>query len=184
MTVIIDPGHGMSNKKSGVYDPGACSKGVTEAEIVMDWANCLKMILERDGHKVIRTRIDDKDPCPISQRAKIANKYKGDIMLSLHCNAFNTLASGTETFYRGSENKETANKINDAVSLFLSSQNRGSKLEGLSQHSTLAVMSFQPCFLLEIGFIDHFRDREKMLDKNLTLQACEKIAKILTENLT
>lgn len=182
MNVIIDAGHGMSNKKAGVYDSGAVSAGVNEAEIVMDWANCLKMILERDGHKVIRTRIDHKDPCPISQRAKIANKYKGEIMLSLHCNAFNTLASGTETFYRGAENKETARKINDAVSGVLGSQNRGVKMEGQSQHSTLAVMSFQPCFLLEIGFIDHFRDREKMLDENLILQACEKLAKILTEN--
>jgi len=102
-------------------------------------------------------------------------------MLSLHCNAFNTLASGTEMFYRGAENKDKARKINDAVSAVLGSQNRGVKLEGESQHSKLAVMAFQPCFLLEIGFIDHFRDRSKMLDATLRKQACEKLAQILTE---
>ena len=181
MTVAIDPGHGMSNKKAGIYDPGAVSNGVTEAEIVMAWANELKSELESAGHKVVRTRIDDKDPCPISQRAKIANQYKGEVMLSLHCNAFNTLASGTETFYRGAENKDKARQINDAVCAVLGSVNRGVKLEGESQHSKLAVMAFQPCFLLEIGFIDHFRDRAKMTDPALRKQACEKLAKILTE---
>ena len=181
MTVILDPGHGMSNRKAGIYDPGAVSHGSTEAGIVMEWANQLKEIFECDGHKVVRTRVDDKDPAPISQRAKIARHYKGEVMLSLHCNAFNTLVSGTETFYRGSENKDKARQINDAVCEVLGSNNRGVKLEGASQHSRLAVMAFQPCFLLEIGFIDQFRDRKKMLDPALMLRACEKIAKILTE---
>jgi len=45
MTIILDPGHGMANKKAGIYDPGAVSNGVTEAEIVMDWANELKEYL-------------------------------------------------------------------------------------------------------------------------------------------
>lgn len=179
MTVIIDPGHGMSNKKRGVYDPGAVSNGVTEAEIVMEWANELRSILKDKGHKVVRTRVDDKDDAQISQRSKIAKHYKGDIMLSLHCNAYNTLVSGTETFYRGSSNKDKARRINDAVCTILGSNNRGIKLESQSQHKTLSVMNFQPCFLLEIGFIDHFRDREKMLDCCLRKKACEAIAEIL-----
>jgi N-acetylmuramoyl-L-alanine amidase len=41
-------------------------------------------------------------------------------------------------------------------------------------------MSFQPCFLIELGFIDHSGDRAKMLDARLRRSACEAIAKILT----
>jgi N-acetylmuramoyl-L-alanine amidase len=178
-TIILDPGHGMSNRKAGIYDPGAVSHGIDEADIVMRWVNELREILLLQGHKVIRTRVDDTDPAPISERAKIAAKYKGDIMLSFHCNAANGKANGTETFYRGLTNKPLAEKINTAVVESLGTKNRGAKNESQSQHSRLAIMSFQPCFLLEIGFIDHAFDLAKMLDYTLRKIACEKIADII-----
>ena len=126
-TIILDPGHGMSNRRSGRYDPGATNGDYTEAEIVMDWANVLREVLMSRGYRVIRTRVDAKDPAAISQRANIARKYEGEIMLSLHCNAANGLASGTETFYRGAENKEMAQRITDAVASVLGTKNRGAK---------------------------------------------------------
>lgn len=66
MTIILDPGHGMSNRERGVYDPGAVYGGVTEAGIAMVYANELRSILLGRGHRVIRTRTDDKDPAPVS----------------------------------------------------------------------------------------------------------------------
>jgi len=173
--VILDPGHGQNNRKSGRYDPGAVSNGVTEAEIVMDWANELRAILRSRKIAVVRTRVDDKDPCSISERARIAKRYNGTIMVSLHCNAANGTASGTETFYRGDINKAFATLLNQAVVNALSTRNRGVKTEGQSQHATLAVMRFQPCFLIEIGFIDNSRDRAKMLDADLRNISVEKI---------
>jgi N-acetylmuramoyl-L-alanine amidase len=146
----------------------------------MDWANELRAILIAQRHLVVRTRIDHSDPAPVGQRAKIAAKFKGDVMLSIHCNAANGQASGTETFYRGAANKLTAQRINTAVVEALGTKDRGVKLESASQHSRLAVMEFQPCFLLELGFIDHAGDRAKMLDPVLRKAACEAIAKVLT----
>lgn len=178
MTIILDPGHGMSNKKPGVFDPGAVSDGAREADIAMDWANELRAILQAQGHRVVRTRIDHKDPAPVGQRAWIAKRYGGDIMLSLHCNS-TPGAQGTETYYRGLKNKAKAKEINDAVVSVLGTRNRGSKTEGQSQHSKLAVMDFQPTFLLEIGFIDHAVDRAKMLDGELRHKACVELAKVL-----
>ena len=52
-TIIIDPGHGMSNRQPGVYDSGATSSGHSEAAIVMDWANELRDILKARGMKVV-----------------------------------------------------------------------------------------------------------------------------------
>ena len=179
-TIILDPGHGMSNRRSGRYDPGATNGDYTEAEIVMDWANVLREVLMSRGYRVIRTRVDAKDPAAISERANIARQYKGNIMLSLHCNAANGLARGTETFYRGAENKEMAQRITDAVASVLGTKNRGAKTEGASQHKRLAVMAFQPCFLLEIGFIDNPHDLEKMIDPAYRRRACNVIADILT----
>lgn len=179
MTIILDPGHGMGNRKSGVFDPGACSGGSQEADIAMDWVNELRSILLAAGHRVIRTRIDHKDPAPIGKRAGIAHHFGGEIMISLHCNAANGSASGTETFYRGDANREQAETINRAVVDALGTRNRGTKLESLSQHARLAVMAFQPCFLIELGFIDHAGDRAKMLDPVLRKAACNAIARVL-----
>jgi len=176
--IIIDPGHGMSNRRSGRYDPGAVSNGITEAEIVMAWANELRDILRARKIAVVRTRVDAKDTAPISERAKIAKRYRGTIMISLHCNADGT-ASGTETFYRGDSNKAFATRLNQAVCAGLGTKNRGAKTEAQSQHKTLAVMSFQPCFLIELGFIDNAGDRAKMLDANKRKATCMAIADLL-----
>lgn len=174
--IILDPGHGMANRNAGVFDPGAVSNGVREADIVMDWANVLREVLLERGHRVVRTRVDHRDPAPIGQRAKIAKDYHGEIMLSLHCNAFNGTASGTETFYRGLNHRAKAERITAAVCKALGTKNRGAKNESQSQHARLAVMDFQPCFLLEIGFIDNILDRTRMLDPALRRQACNALA--------
>ncbi len=182
MTIILDPGHGMGNRRSGVYDPGAVGiNKVTEAEIVMDWANEIRAFLQCLGHKVIRTRANASDPAHISDRAEIARDYHGAVMLSLHCNSFNGTANGTETFYRGESNKALAKWVNDAVVNALGTKDRGIKTEGASQHSRLAVMAFQPCVLLEIGFIDNPDDFRKMTDADLRSKACQELANILAD---
>lgn len=178
-TFILDPGHGMANVRAKVYDPGACAAGHTEAGIVMDWVNELRGILLTAGHKVIRTRVDDQDPAPVSRRASIARQYDGDIMISFHCNAATGSATGTETFFRGKENAALATKLNKAVRSVLGTRDRGIKTEAQSQHKTLAIMAFQPCFLIELGFIDNDHDLAKMLDPTIRRKACEALASVL-----
>lgn len=183
MIIILDPGHGMANRRAGIYDPGACAAGWQEADVAMAWVNELRDILRARKVAVVRTRVDAKDPAPVGQRAAIAKRYKGDIMLSIHCNAATGSASGTETFYRGEEHKPLAARINLAVCTALDTLGRGVKTESASQHARLAVMAFQPCFLLEIGFIDHPGDRAKMTDPALRHAACMALADVLTAEI-
>lgn len=178
MKICVDIGHGLGNKKSGVFDPGAVAAGVREADIVLDWGNELRGILMAAGHKVVRTRVSHTDPCPITRRAPIAKEYGCQVMISLHCNAANGRASGTETFYRTAG--DLAKRVNDAAVGALGTKDRGIKKESESQHTRLAVMAFQPCVLLEIGFIDNADDREKMLDPVLRRRACGALAEVLT----
>ena len=99
-------------------------------------------------------------------------------MLSIHVNS-TPGAFGTETFYRGTGNRAKATTINQTVCGLMKTRNRGAKTERQSQHSSLAVMAFQPCFLLELGFIENDSDRAKMLNPELRLQVCQALAEIL-----
>lgn len=181
MTIILDPGHGMSNRRPGVFDPGAVSDGFRECDIALAWANELRDILKAAGHKVVRTRVNHSDEAPVGKRAEIARKFGGNIMLSIHCNS-TPGATGTETVYRGEANKTIASRINQCVVDALGTVNRGAKTEselGRGNKFKLSVMDFQPCFLLEIGFIDNPFDRDRMIDPARRKAACEALAKVL-----
>ena len=91
--IIIDAGHGGS-------DPGAENGSVKlrEKSLTLDLAIRLKARLENAGYRVSLTRSDDQ-LIPLADRAKIANRLKGDLFLSLHFNASTDKeVSGVETF--------------------------------------------------------------------------------------
>ena len=97
-------------------------------------------------------------------------------MLSLHCNAASGNASGVEVFYRGEDDRAMAVRLSAAVSTALGLKDRGAKTEQSSQHSSLAVMEFAKCWLIELGFIDHPVDRAKLLDPASRNAGCAAIA--------
>jgi N-acetylmuramoyl-L-alanine amidase len=43
-------------------------------------------------------------------------------------------------------------------------------------------MAFQPCFLIELGFIDHAGDRAAMLDPQKRKTACLALADLITHH--
>lgn len=180
MKICIDPGHGMSNRRKGVYDPGAEADGLTEAAVVMDFANRLRKILMDRGHKVVRTRVDASDPAPVGARAGIAREYGCEVLVSLHCNAANGRASGTETFYRGSSQMALAQRCNQAVVSELGTRDRGIKTEQQSQHTRLAVLSFPKAVLIELAFIDNTSDRARLLDDQRMQRAALALATAIT----
>jgi len=177
LTVILDAGHGMGNVKRGRYDSGAVSHGVEEATVAMDWVNELRAILLDKGHTVIRTRVDAKDPCPVSRRDDIAVAYGGDLMISIHCNSGG--GTGAEVFYRGEDDRAMAERLAAVVSVGLGIKNRGAKTEKESQHKSLAIMEFPKCWLIELGFLDNDGDRAKMLNPALRKAICEALARAI-----
>lgn len=170
----------MANRRPGQYDFGAIASGHSEAEIVMVWANELRAELLALGHKVVRTRVDAKDSAPLNLRADIAKAYFCDVLVSLHCNAFDNKANGTETFYRGEANKAEAKRINSAVVAALGTRDRGVKTEEQSQHTRLAILNFPRAFLIELGFMDNKDDLERITDPAKRKATCQALAKVLT----
>lgn len=175
--IIADPGHGMSNRRRGVYDSGATFGKAQEATIAMDWVNEFRAQCLARGFKVVRTRVDDKDPAPVWRRDDIATSYKGDVMLSFHCNSGG--GHGAEVFYRGSDDKAFAEKLSSVIATSLGIPNRGAKTEAESQHASLAVMEFDKCWLIELGFIDHPVDLARMLDRTLRAKTCAALVDLL-----
>jgi N-acetylmuramoyl-L-alanine amidase len=113
--VILDAGHGGK-------DFGAVYHGSIEKNIALKTALKVGEILEKDPQiEVVYTRKSDVF-VELQQRANIANKSKGSIFVSMHCNANkNEAASGNETYVMGitrnAANLAVAKHENEVVSL-------------------------------------------------------------------
>lgn len=106
---MIDPGHG------GV-DTGAVHGAAKEADLVLQVAQQLKGLLEKDPQfQVSMTRTQDKN-LSLPARVEMAEKAKADLFVSLHANAASDQrAKGIEFFFQN-------NLPPDEESLFLASQ--------------------------------------------------------------
>ena len=93
--VVLDAGHGGK-------DPGRPTKfGYKEKDIALKIVLKIGENLKKYKNvKVIYTRKTDVF-IELRQRAKIANKADADLFVSVHCNAHNSQAYGTETYVLG-----------------------------------------------------------------------------------
>ena len=113
--VVLDAGHGGK-------DYGAVYHGNIEKNIALKTVLRVGAILEKDPQiEVVYTRKSDVF-IELQQRANIANKSKGSIFVSMHCNANkNQGASGNETYVMGitrnASNLEVAKNENEVVTL-------------------------------------------------------------------
>ena len=91
--IVIDPGH-------GGHDPGTKSRGLSEAELVVDVARRLEaLLLKEPGVEVVLTRRTDVF-VPLEERTAIATREGADLFLSIHANSSRTnKAGGVETYF-------------------------------------------------------------------------------------
>ena len=89
MRIVIDPGHGGK-------DPGAVGGQLRESEVALAISLFLRDELIRGGHDVLMTRDTDVF-VSIGERCRLANTWKADLFVSIHCNAAsNPQAHGME----------------------------------------------------------------------------------------
>lgn len=164
MKLAIDPGHGASNRRPGLYDPGALVLGAAEADVVLVLGLTLRWVMRQRGHDVWMSRDDDSDPDPVGSRDDRAEAAGCDAFLSLHCNSADTpIASGTETYFRDAADKALATRVQAATVRALGTRDRGLKREADSQHTRLAVLDFEgPACLLELAFLSNAPDRARL----------------------
>ena len=146
--VFLDPGHGGN-------DSGAIGvNNLYEKDIVLQVAKKVEELLKRQGLEVKLSRDVDKT-LALKDRTDMANSWKADCYVSIHCNAFNGNAKGLETY---SLNENTSNLASNIHSELLNTKaytvNRGTKT---ANFYVLRYSSMRAC-LVEMAFIDNVED--------------------------
>lgn len=161
MKVFLNPGHDRS-LDSGAVNP---ISGLREADVVwnvtVEIPNSIKSILENAGIEVEVLQSDS-----LSEITNSANWSNCDYFVSIHCNAFNTVAKGTEVEVYGfnTYGAELGQSIQNAIVSKLGTVDRGIK-----ERPNLYVLKYtdMPACLVELAFIDNYED-EQLLQNNLS----------------
>ena len=165
MKIFIDAGHNFSGD-----DTGAQGNGIREQDITFMIANKLKSLLTSAGHEVFmsRNRLEDNVGSTLSDslntRVNLANRYGVHLFVSIHCNAFDGQANGTETLVYSFDSlaMEYAKRIQKSIIEKVGTTNRGVK-----ERKDLAVLrkTSMPAVLIETAFIDNASDATLLVKK-------------------
>ena len=178
MKIFINPGHDID------YDSGAVNNnyGITEAEVAKSIGEKVAYYLNNVGYTTKVMQSDnlnyDSDyadrPYPV---CVAANEWDSDIFISIHCNAANTVAKGTETliYNQGGSSEILANCIQDQIVDSLNTIDRGIKVR---PELTVLKRTHMPAVLVELAFIDN--DEEA----NLLINRQDDFAKAIARGIT
>ncbi len=156
MKVFLNPGHA----PNGNPDPGACGCGLRECDVAKSVADLVAHYLTAAGVTVVGNMQSD-DLLDITETA---NASGADIFVSIHCNAFNGSAQGTEVeVHPGSRaGRALGGCIQRQIVDSLGTADRG-----LKDRPDLWVIkrTDMPAVLVELAFIDHAGDAGLLRDR-------------------
>ena len=178
--ICIDCGHGGS-------DSGATGCGLLEKDVALIVGSIVKTDLENVGYTVVMTREVDKDVYgpyasatdELQARVNVSDNAGADILVSIHCNAFNSSAHGTETIYCEGSAKGLilANKVQAQLIGLGDLTDRGLKTE----HVYVVRQSQAVAILTELAFIDEESDGAKLGDPVWQANFAHAIARGITD---
>lgn len=171
--ICVDPGHGGD-------DPGAVGNGLEEAAINLNVASRFATALNNAGYQARLTRSSDST-VSLSSRTSYANSIGAQKFISIHCNAFNASAHGTET-YCYPEGSSTSFNMRDAtnpqVVSALNTYNRGCK----TANYYVLKYTNMPAILCELAFIDNANDAAKLGDAYYRQRAADALLRGLQQS--
>ena len=160
--IFLNPGHcigidsGAVNPVNGAEEANICYSVACKVEEYLKNAGCSVYTLQSNN-------LCGEYPAHPNIVAT-ANELGADIFISLHCNAFNEKANGTEclVFAKGSYAEDLANAIQNQIISSLGTVDRGVK-----ERPDLAVLkgTKMPAVLVEMAFIDNADDCSKLISK-------------------
>ncbi|WP_304508433.1 N-acetylmuramoyl-L-alanine amidase [Anaerotignum sp.] len=153
--IILDAGH-------GGWDPGKTGVGgEDEKNINLKIMGKLQQYLEQGGATVYITRATDealgsKKRADMAERKKIANESSGDILVSIHQNAFpSTGVKGAQVFYHKSseQGKRLAESVQDELKSKVDSENQ--RLAKQNSDYYILRTTEIPAIIVECGFLSN-----------------------------
>ena len=147
MKILLSAGHGGTDGGSTGADGGK------EKDRTINLANKVASYLKNAGHTVT---VNTEKTSSGAWRFKNRSGY--DFALSIHFNAFNGSATGTECWYKGTQKK--AGALSSAVANVLGIKNRGAKAT-----TALYMMNIGFDNLIEVCFHDNSGDLNKYNSK-------------------
>lgn len=161
--VVISAGHGIGCPRGGATGPN----GLKEMDVVLKASWMLHEKLKSD-FDVLMVRPTEYY-ISLGARAREANRFNAELFFAIHCNGYNGIASGIETWhYPGSKKGEKAAKLiqDQTMQQFPQSIDRG-----LKTSAGLAVLNRtnMPSVLHEMEFID-VPEMEARLSEDHNLQ--------------
>jgi N-acetylmuramoyl-L-alanine amidase len=161
--VVLDAGHGGDDGGARGYD------GIREKDITLRVTLAVGHLINTNFKdvKVVYTRDTDVF-IPLQERARIANRNKADLFISIHCNANSrSEAFGTETFvlglHRNNENFEVSKRENSVIFL---EDNYEETYEGFDPRSPASVIGLT---LLQNTHLDNSIQFAKLMEDNFIL---------------
>ena len=150
--IFINPGHCVG------VDPGACGNGLQEADVVLKVGGLVEKYLQAVG---LVTKVFQYDG--LSEICFDSDSWGADLFISIHCNAANSAAKGTETFYCNGSTKgeKLASAIQNQIIKSLHTVDRGIKTD--FQYVTGHTKA--PAILVEMAFIDNPADAKLLAEK-------------------
>ncbi len=93
MRVYLNPGHA----PNGEPDPGACNRitGLRECDVAKEITDLVEGYLTAAGVEVVGSLQSDE----LYDVVNMSNALDADVFISIHCNAFNEVANGTEVWH-------------------------------------------------------------------------------------
>lgn len=153
MKIAIDIGHNAPYKDTGAVGVNQ----VREDDLTKAVGERLIELLEAADHKVIRTA--PKSCINVNQslrhRCSVANKAQADVFVSIHFNAFNSRAHGTEVFATSRIGQGIAKEILQEICK-LGFYNRGVK----TANFYVLKNTTMPAVLVECCFCDSQKDMD------------------------
>ena len=164
--IVLDAGH-------GGWDPGKTgTNGKNEKELNLAVTEKLADYLEMGGAEVILTRTSDDalgsgKKADMAERKRIANESDGDILVSIHQNAFpSAKAKGAQVFYhKKSENGEL---LAECVQENLRNRVDGSNNRQAKENTSYYILKTTeiPAVIVECGFLSN-GEEEKLLNDEI-----------------
>ncbi len=178
--IVIDAGH-------GGRDGGAVGRqtGVSESEINLKYALCLKEVCEGLGMRVVLTRKDENGlyspfatnfkKSDMEKRSQIISQSGADMVVSLHMNSFPRLSSrGAQVFY-GLDNMD-GKALAEAVQKRLHDGVEYAKATPKEGDFYILNCTTKPGILIEVGFLSNSDEEGLLISQNYCEKVCQTIA--------